>query len=276
MRMAGFPLCLLVVLVRCAPGSGGRQEPRTGHRARRGERTRRQLARNRGGQGRKHRPRGRDEPDRLGVGGGSDRARVPARLQGGRGRVCGRHRGGTAGYPERSNAASRHRRLAVRRAVTEIRSFRRVFDLERRIYTIDKLRLNPAGVPVRGVAYALALLAATLLVSRAPVIGSVLRVLSWYLRELAFPAGAATVLATIRVDGRTFHLAARAHLRLLTSPRSVSGLRRPSAARLRSWPPDLLLLPDGSDGRFRALRYHGPGAVLVRAPHERAGGVQGG
>ncbi len=158
--------------------------------------------------------------------------------------------------------------------MTEIRSFRRVFDLERRIYTIDKLRLNPAGVPVRGVAYALALLAAILLVSRAPLIGSVLRVLPWYLRELAFPAGAAAVLATIRVDGRTFHLAARAHLRLLTSPRSVSGLRRPSAAGLRWGPPDLLLLPDGSDGRFRALRYHGPGAVLVRAPHERAGALE--
>jgi hypothetical protein len=158
--------------------------------------------------------------------------------------------------------------------VTEIRSFRRVFDLERRIYTIDKLRLNPAGVPVRGIAYALALLAAILLFSRSPVIGSLLRVPPWYLRELAFPAGAATVLATIRVDGRTFHLAARAHLRLLTAPRSVSGLSRPSAVGVRWRAPDLLFLPDGSDHRLRALRYHGPGAVLVRAPHERAGAVE--
>ena len=42
----------------------------------------------------------------------------------------------------------------------EIRSYRAVFDLERRIYRIDRLRLNPAGVPVRGIVYFLALLAA--------------------------------------------------------------------------------------------------------------------
>ncbi len=43
----------------------------------------------------------------------------------------------------------------------EIRSYRRVFDLERRIYSVDQLRLNPGGVPVRGVLYFLALLALT-------------------------------------------------------------------------------------------------------------------
>ncbi len=42
-------------------------------------------------------------------------------------------------------------------AQLEIRSFRSVFALERRIYRIDTLRLNPAGVPLRGIAYAVAL-----------------------------------------------------------------------------------------------------------------------
>ena len=37
----------------------------------------------------------------------------------------------------------------------EIRSFRRVFDLERRVYSVDRFRLNPAGVPVRGILYLL-------------------------------------------------------------------------------------------------------------------------
>ena len=55
--------------------------------------------------------------------------------------------------------------------MTEIRSFRRVFDLERRIYSIDRLRLNPAGVPVRGVVYLLIALAAMIATSRMPVIG---------------------------------------------------------------------------------------------------------
>ncbi len=41
----------------------------------------------------------------------------------------------------------------------EIRSYRAVFDLERRIYRVDQLRLNPGGIPVRGVVYFLAILA---------------------------------------------------------------------------------------------------------------------
>ena len=32
------------------------------------------------------------------------------------------------------------------------------------------------------------------------------------------------------------------------------------------------MLPDGSDGRMRRLRYTGPGAVLVTAAHERVEG----
>ena len=149
--------------------------------------------------------------------------------------------------------------------MTEIRSFRRVFDLERRIYRIEGLRLNPSGVPVRGVLYALFLLVAVIAASRAPLLGRVVTVVPWYLRELGFPAGAAAVLAAIRVDGRTFHLAARAHVRLLAGPRRVSGLTRPSAVGSRWRPPDLVLLPDGSDHRLRALRYRGPGEVRGHA-----------
>jgi hypothetical protein len=49
------------------------------------------------------------------------------------------------------------------------------------------------------------------------------------------------------------------------------GARR-CAARGRRWrPQELLLLPDGSDGRLRELRYTGPGAVLVTIAHERSG-----
>jgi hypothetical protein len=158
--------------------------------------------------------------------------------------------------------------------VTEIRSFRRVFDLERRIYTIDRLRLNPAGVPVRGVVYLLAALAASIFLSNLPVLSSPVRTLPWYLRELAFPAAVATVLAVVRVDGRTFHLAARAQLRLLTTPRRVSNLQRASTVGSRWRPPEVVFLPDGSDHRLRALRYTGPGAVLVLAPHRRAGALE--
>ncbi len=62
----------------------------------------------------------------------------------------------------------------------EIRSYRAVFDLERRIYRVDRLRLNPGGVPVRGVVYFLALLATVLVVGRMPGLKTVMGALPWY------------------------------------------------------------------------------------------------
>jgi hypothetical protein len=156
----------------------------------------------------------------------------------------------------------------------EIRSYRRVFDLERRIYRVDRLRLNPAGVPVRGVVYFLAILAATLIVGHTPLLAAVARALPWYLRDLALPGASAAVLTVIRVEGRPFHLAAHALVRYRGGPRRFAGVR-PCWPSSRSapggrWRPEpVLMLPDGSDSRMRRLSYTGPGAVLVAVAHER-------
>jgi hypothetical protein len=145
--------------------------------------------------------------------------------------------------------------------VSEIRSYRSVFDLERRIYRIDRLRLNPAGIPVRGILYCLAILLALTLAARVPLLGDALRTLPWYVRELALPALWAALLTLIRIEGRPFHLAAIALLRHRMGPRHLSGMR-PCAGPARRWrPEELLVLPDGSDARLRPLRYTGPGAV---------------
>ena len=61
--------------------------------------------------------------------------------------------------------------------MTEIRSYRSVFDLERRIYRIDRVRLNPGGIPVRGVLYFLAILLAVAGASRVPLLGEAVRAL---------------------------------------------------------------------------------------------------
>jgi hypothetical protein len=171
----------------------------------------------------------------------------------------------------------------------EIRSYRRVFALERRIYRIDRLRLNPSGLPVRGVVYFLVLLAATVILARLPLLEIPAALLPWYLRHLALPAALAAVLTIISVDGRPFHLAAQALLRHWTRPVLASagtqagGLGRRSQRwagsefqadfipRHRWHPEPIVLLPDGSDARMRRLRYTGPGAVLVAVEHERAG-----
>ncbi len=157
--------------------------------------------------------------------------------------------------------------------MTEIRSFRRVFDLERRIYRVDRLRLNPGGVPVRGIVYFLALTALSLIAGGLPVLTSIASALPWYVRVLALPGASATVLSVIHIEGRPFHLAAQALLRHRLRPRGSAGACRYATTRGRWYPDEILMLPDGSDGGMRRMRYTGPGAVLVTVEHERTGGV---
>jgi hypothetical protein len=158
----------------------------------------------------------------------------------------------------------------------EIRSYRRVFDLERRIYRVDRLRLNPGGVPVRGVLYFLAMLLVALVVGRLALIGGLVRVLPWYLRDLLLPVASAAVLSIVRVEGRPFHLAAHALLRYQVGPGRPSCIGRRAAPAGRWRPEEILILPDGSDAKIRPLRYTGPGAVLIAVEHERrAGGGRG-
>jgi hypothetical protein len=154
--------------------------------------------------------------------------------------------------------------------VTEIRSYRNVFDLERRIYRIDRVKLNPGGVPLRGIVYFLAVLAAALLAGRLPLIGVLVRLAPWYVRELALPCVAAALLTLIKIEGRSFHLAGLALIRYACGPRELAGLR-PRVRMDRRWRLDeLVVLADGSDARLRRARYSGPGAVLVGAAHVRS------
>jgi len=153
----------------------------------------------------------------------------------------------------------------------EIRSYRSVFDLERRVYSIDRLRLNPGGVPVRGLAYLLVITLAVQLLSTLPEVGPTVHLLPWYMRDLALPALGATVLGAVRLEGRTFHHAAFALARHRFADRRLSGGQTKATVGAAWHPPDIVLLPDGSDARMRRLRYSGPGAVLVAREHERAG-----
>lgn len=149
----------------------------------------------------------------------------------------------------------------------DVRSYRRVFELERRIYRVDRVRLNPNGVPVRGVVYFLALAALATIGTRLPVAATVASLLPWYARDLAGPAALAALLAVVRVDGRPFHLAAQALAGYGLRPRRCAGLRR--RVRERRWTPaPIVLIPDGSDARLRPFRYTGPGALRIAVAHE--------
>jgi len=151
-----------------------------------------------------------------------------------------------------------------------------VFDLERRIYRIDRLRLNPGGIPVRGILYFLVLLGAALAAARLPLIGVAADAAPWYARDVALPGALAALLTVIRVEGRPFHLAVRALLRLHFNRGQISGRELGAGRAIASEAPGhrwhhapILMLPDGSDSRTRRLRYTGPGALRVTVAHER-------
>jgi hypothetical protein len=151
----------------------------------------------------------------------------------------------------------------------EIRSYRRVFDLERRIYRIDRLRLNPGGIPIRSLLYLIAAVMVTIGARRLPLLGLLEHLAPWYVSDLALPALLATVLSAIRIEGRPFHVAARSLGRHACRPRR---LERATATIRPGWrwrPADLLVLPDGSDARMRRLRYTGPGVARIAPAHER-------
>lgn len=159
----------------------------------------------------------------------------------------------------------------------EIRSFRRVFDLERRIYRVDRLRLNPSGVPVRGVVYMLVLLAASLATVHLPLAGPAAGKLPWFVRYLLFPGATASLCAVVRIEGRPFHQAAWSLARLRLQRCGPDGMHVAASGVERGsrWiPPAVLMLADGAGGAAR-MRYTGPGAVLVAVAHERrsTGGV---
>jgi hypothetical protein len=118
------------------------------------------------------------------------------------------------------------------------------------------------------VAYFLAVLAVSLAFVQLPILGAVVRLLPWYLRQLLLPACSAAVLTVIAVEGRPFHLAVVALLRHRIGPRRV-GCLRPCPRIGRRWrPAPLLLLPDGSERGVRRFRYRGPGVIRIGIEHE--------
>jgi hypothetical protein len=151
----------------------------------------------------------------------------------------------------------------------EIVSYRTVFDLERRVYRVDRLRLNPGGIPLRGIVYFLAIVAVALLAVKLPLLSTLAQTAPWYFRDLGIPAAVAALLTMLRVEGRPFHLAARALVRYSVSTRHLAGVSPCAAPGTRWRPADLLVFPDGSDARLRRLRYVGAGAVRVSAAHVR-------
>jgi hypothetical protein len=154
------------------------------------------------------------------------------------------------------------------RPPVEIRSYRAVFDLERRLYRIDRLRLNPSGVPVRGLVYGAVLVVAVVVAQRLPVVGTVVGALPWQARYAVLPPIGAVLLTILRIDGRPAQSALASIARFALGPRYLSAFARcPRSGAC--WNPERLTAIDDGDRPGRA-RYRGPGAVSIAGPHRLA------
>jgi hypothetical protein len=146
-----------------------------------------------------------------------------------------------------------------------VRSFSGVFALERRLFKVDRWRIPvPYGVPVRGLGYAFAALAALAVLSSLPVLGALIGALPAPVRWLVVPVGCGYALTQIRVDGRCAHAAGAAWARFMLGPRALSGFRP-----LQGGPwslGEIVMAADESSPRYRRCRIEGAGRLLFRYP----------
>jgi hypothetical protein len=149
-----------------------------------------------------------------------------------------------------------------------IRSFRVVFDLERRIHKVDRIRLPlPYGLPLRSVAYAVAAFLAVLVLARLPLLGGALAVLPAPVRLAVLPALVSYLLTQMRPDGRPAHWFLMALARQRVARAEVVALapvRRQRLERLG----DVIVAPDERDVRLRVGVVEGPAVALLRLPVE--------
>jgi hypothetical protein len=85
-----------------------------------------------------------------------------------------------------------------------IRSYRRVFNVERKIYKVDKYVL-PRPLELRAAVYFIGALLFIVLVSRLPVIGLPLGVVGWQYKFVVLPLAVAVLGTRVTPDGRPAH-----------------------------------------------------------------------
>lgn len=149
-----------------------------------------------------------------------------------------------------------------------IRSYRRVFEVDRRIYRVDRWALPvPGGVPLRGVGYFAAALGLVVLLGALPVIGNLLGALAPPLRYVVLPLAVAVLGTQAAPDGRTAHRFAWEWLRLrLRARRRCAGRVVPVEGEPLAWSGVLALRWDDQGARLHRGRVIGPARITVTVP----------
>jgi hypothetical protein len=158
-----------------------------------------------------------------------------------------------------------------------VRSYRRVFEVDRRIYRVDRWALPvPGGVPLRGVVYFVLALCAVLVLGSLPGVGEVLGGVSAPLRLVVIPLAVAALGTQAAPDGRSAHRYAGDWLRLrLRAKRTVAGRAVPAEGEPVAWGGGVASAWDEHRSVVRRGLVHGPASVQfsgqIALAHGRGG-----
>jgi conjugation transfer TcpE-like protein len=149
-----------------------------------------------------------------------------------------------------------------------IRSYRRVFEVDRRIYRVDRWALPvPGGVPLRGVAYFVAALALVVVAGRMPGLGELVEAVSAPLRYVVGPLAVAVLATQATPDGRAAHRFARSWLGVRWRARRRSdGRRVPREGEPVAWSGRLAVRWDAHTARLIRGVARGPARVVFARP----------
>ncbi len=149
-----------------------------------------------------------------------------------------------------------------------IRSYRRVFAVDRRIYRVDRWALPvPGGVPLRGLAYFVATLFAVIVWGRLPDVGAMLGALSPPLRYVVVPLAVAVLGTQAAPDGRAAHRFAWDWLCLrVRAGRRCADRVVPLEGEPVLWHGELPVRFDGEGAELHRGRVRGPARVTFTVP----------
>jgi hypothetical protein len=107
----------------------------------------------------------------------------------------------------------------------QLRGYRRVFRIERRLFRFDRWRIPyPHGIPLRGIGYFLALELCVVAASRLPLVAGLVGLPNPAIAYLGVPLLGAFALMQGRIDGRPPHHVLASLARFSLSPRCLAGL----------------------------------------------------
>jgi hypothetical protein len=149
-----------------------------------------------------------------------------------------------------------------------IRSYRRVFQLDRRLYRVDRWALPvPGGVPLRALGYFTATLLAVVVLGGLPGVGELVGFLSPPLRYVVLPLAVAVLGTQAAPDGRAAHRFAWDWLRLrIRARRRCSGRVVALEGEPVLWHGEVAVRWDGEGAQLRPGRVCGPARVTFTVP----------